>query len=116
MAISRSTERDACFATVSIYSGRKNPTWEVSLKTAQRLGEIWMGLEPLDEAPPQAPPLGYRGTVLDCGSRGAWVACRGVIESGDIRKSDPGRTFERLLLESAPEGMIPRSVIHEILG
>ena len=74
-----------------------------------------MRLERLDKAPPPVPQLGYRGTILDCGSRGTWMACRGVVESGDIRKSDPGQTFERLLFESAPEGLIPRSVIREIL-
>ena len=81
---------------------------------ARRLQALWRSLDSSDAAPPPAPDLGYRGCVLDCRARGRWFAYGGVVASGDARKRDPGRRFERLILESAPEGVLPPGVLREL--
>src|SRR6185436_17949859 len=116
MATSRSAKlKHACTATVSIFSGRRDPRWRVSVNTARRLKELWTQLERFESAPPSAPSLGYRGSVLDCGNEGRWYAYGEVVESGKSYRRDPGRTFERLLLGSAPKSLIPSEVLRTIL-
>lgn len=80
----------------------------------RRLRDIWRKLDHMEIAPPPAPPLGYRGSILDCGMQGRWHAFRGAIVSGELRRADPGREFERLLLESAPSGLIPAEILREV--
>ena len=115
MGTSRSSDPEGCTATVWIYSGRPDPQWNLPAAVTQRLWEIWQKLDPLDKMPPPAPALGYRGSILDCGKRGRWQAYRGAVISGESRRSDPGRAFERLLLDSAPKDLIPADVLREVL-
>jgi len=75
---------------------------------------LWQQLEPSELAPPPAPALGYRGVALACGARGRWFAYGCVVASGDAYKRDSGRAFERLLLESAPAGVIPPALLREL--
>jgi hypothetical protein len=103
-----------CVATVSIYAGRRDPQWRVPAATAKQLKQLWERLERSASGPPPAPPLGYRGSVLDCGARGRWFAYGGVVESDALYRRDPARAFERLLLQSAPEGLIPPGILGEI--
>ncbi len=76
--------------------------------------EVWRHLENSDSAPPSAPPLGYRGCTLDCGTQGQWFAYGGVVAYGGAYKRDVERKFERLLLESAPSGLIPTGILRTI--
>ena len=39
-----------------------------------------------------------------------------VVEIAGSYKRDPQRTFERALLGSAPEGLIPAEIIRQVLG
>jgi hypothetical protein len=115
MATSRSLKlRGECTATASIYSGRRDPQWRVPVETARRLKELWEQLERSESVLPPRPSLGYRGSALDCGARGRWFAYGGVVGSGDAYKRDPERAFERLVLESAPEGLIPPGILLKI--
>jgi hypothetical protein len=96
---------------VSIFSGRDDPQWRVPTGTVRRLKELWRQLERSEGAPPLAPPLGYRGSTLDCGTQGRWFAYGGVVASDDAFRRDPERKFERLLLGSAPDGLIPAEIL-----
>lgn len=112
MATSNSTEK--CQATAAIFSGRPDPQWRVSRSQVQQLELVWKGLLPASGAPPEPPPLGYRGCSLNCGSRGVWFAYGGVVAHGADYRADPKREFERRLLGSAPKGAIPLEVLRPI--
>ncbi|HWW77298.1 MAG TPA: hypothetical protein VNZ44_17980, partial [Pyrinomonadaceae bacterium] len=49
---------------VSVFSGRRDPTWPVGGDGARELLSLWDSLEVFDGAAPSAPPLGYRGSLL----------------------------------------------------
>ena len=110
MGISRSNEDGGWTATVSMFSGRRDPSWRVPLAVAQRLLEVWNDLQPSDEETASSPPLGYRGCLLQSPDDQQWHAYGGAITQfghrGLVTRIDPDRTFERLLLESAPEGTL----------
>ena len=112
MATSNSTER--CTASASIYSGRANPAWPLSESSIQELEGIWKNLKRAASARPDAPGLGYRGCTVDCGPRGRWIAFERVVGWGKEYRADPGRQFERAVLESAPEGLIPAEVLQSL--
>jgi hypothetical protein len=60
---------------------------------------------------PEPKPLGYRGCFLRCGSSGEWLAWGGVVTmksaGREESRSDTEGLFERLLLDSAPAGLLP---------
>jgi hypothetical protein len=80
----------------------------------EQLENIWRKLRPSAQAPPVAPALGYRGCSVDCGPRCVWNAFGGVVTRGEEHRGDPGRQFERAVLNSAPKGMIPGEVLRRI--
>ena len=96
-----------------IFSGRPDPTWHVEEATAKRLEDIWNALKPSTENLPSAPPLGYRGCWLRDASGREWVTFKGFITQKRAGTSETRankeRSFEKLLLASAPVGMIPAS-------
>ncbi len=112
MATSKSTSQRAVWtAGASVFSGRRDPVWEVKPVLAARLQKIWRSLKPseVDESP--SPSLGYRGCFLK-GPRGQqWVAFAGVVTLRSARhpasRRDPAKKFERTLLASAPAGLLP---------
>src|SRR5258708_5855617 len=104
-----------CTATALIFSGRRDPQWRVPVETARRLKQLWQQLERFDRAPPPAPALGYRGSILDCGNDGRWVAYGDVVETARSYRHDPERRFERALLGSAPKGLIPPEILRKVL-
>jgi hypothetical protein len=112
MATSRSIEH--CTAAVSIFSGRPDPSWHLTNASLEKIENIWKKLSPSAGAPPAAPPLGYRGCSVDCGPRGSWIAFGGVVARGEEYRADPGRQFERTVLNSAPQGVIPAKVLRLI--
>jgi hypothetical protein len=70
---------------------------------------IWESLPAAgdDEETPAPPDLGYRGcSVYGPGGR-YWNGFDGLIRSNDGQRRDPQRTFERLVLASAPPGFLP---------
>ena len=99
---------------MSVFSGRRDPSWAVPADRARRLEEIWGALAPAADPPPAAPPLGYRGCYArDPGGR-RWDAFGGrvVLTAGGATevRSDPDRQFEAAVLDSAPAESLPAAV------
>ena len=103
-----------CTATACLYSGRPDPQWQVPAAAARDLRRLWQLLQDTESSPPKPPPLGYRGCTLDCGEGARWFAYGGVVAMDDVCRIDPDRSFERLLLRSAPRGLIPPVVFSEL--
>jgi hypothetical protein len=107
--------RGDCTGTAFVFSGRPDPEWQVPSDALTRLQAIWSSLTPGASAPPSAPALGYRGCALRCPPN-EWLAYGGVVTntaaSGAVdRRSDPERTFERMLLSTAPTGVLPPNLL-----
>jgi hypothetical protein len=105
-----------CTGAAFVFSGRPDPEWQVPADAGTRLRAIWSGLTPGAPALPAAPALGYRGCALRCPPGDEWRAYGGVVShaagSGAVdHRSDPERTFERLLLSTAPGGTLPPSLL-----
>ncbi|MFB3889644.1 MAG: hypothetical protein ACE14S_09155 [Candidatus Bathyarchaeia archaeon] len=117
MGISKFSEQPhPCIGGALIFSGRPNPTWQVSEKVAQKLKETWNELEPLRGKHPSAPAMGYRGCFLRCDAeKKEWFAYKGMVTlwAGDIYqfRKDTKRRFERQLLSSAPPATVPSSIL-----
>lgn len=119
MDTSKSSERAGGYVGgVSVFSGRRDPEWEVSEGLARSLLSLWESLEAYRGAAPAPPPLGYRGSFLRGGGR-EWLAYRGSVslrEGGRVEsRLDAGRRFERLILSAAPDGAVPYSFLDEEL-
>ena len=124
MATSKSTSKRAAWVGgASVFSGRPDPTWEVKPSVAKYLERIWRALKPVKRELPPIPALGYRGCFLQGSRNREWFAFGGLvtlrsanrsaIRSGDRStdhsqsRADPTKKFERALLSSAPEGLLP---------
>lgn len=114
MDTSRSSNRKY-FAGVSIFSGRPDPTWPVSDEVALDLLRLFATSALSDSTPPTAPPLGYRGAYLRDDAGNEWFAYRGIVtaQGSNDTRLDADRTFERKLIDSIPEGLIPRELLHK---
>jgi hypothetical protein len=116
MATSRSSDSPVeWIAGASIFSGRRDPQWKVPQAVVDRLLQIWESLKPWPDKIPLAPPLGYRGCFVRDNVDRQWTAFGGVVTLETSRVSasrkDVGKQFEKTLLASAPEGLIPASLI-----
>lgn len=116
MDTSRSTKADRIFtAGVSVFSGRPDPTWTLNEETGSRLQQLFETLESYEGPPIAAPPLGYRGAFLRDDSGHEWRAYRSVVTLTAPNRSearrDRDRKFERALVDSAPEGLIPPALL-----
>lgn len=100
-------------AGVHLYSGRPDPTWEVKASVAERLSRYWRSLEPRQGGFPSAAPLGYRGCFLQRPGR-EWLAYGDAImlkkDGASEVRLDKERRFEKVLLASAPAGLLPPSL------
>jgi hypothetical protein len=97
--------------TLDIFSGRENPSWQLSEEQVNKL------LSLIDTLPASEPAvffdgLGYRGFMVSLRQQaasaretGSIKACKGAIQyrAGDVDKffTDKDRQVEHLLLESA---------------
>jgi hypothetical protein len=110
MVTSRSPE-DGWIAGAVLFSGRRDPVWSVTPTFARKLVHLWTVLPATGDAMPDPPPLGYRGCFLRRPDGGEWRAYRGVVEgrsdAGREVRVDHERAFERLLVGSAPPGLLP---------
>lgn len=107
MGTSRSPETGGWTAGASVYSGRRDPTWPLAAELGLRLERHWIELPPWSGEQPRPPPLGYRGCRLVAPDGREWTAFQGlVIQAGDARR-DGKREFERMLIASAPPGVLP---------
>ena len=101
-------------ARVLVYSGRPDPSWVPDPRTVRSLMTLWDRLPPAVPPPPRS-NLGYRGALLVAPDGTTWLAAEGTVErSGrgarESRGDESGR-FERLLLGSAPSGLLPRALL-----
>lgn len=110
-------ELQTCIGGALIFSGRPNPTWRVEEIVVRQLERIWSLLEPFQGERPSTPQLGYRGCFLKCKSDLEWLAYGDVVtlKTDDDLESrrDNDRKFEKLLLASAPKGVLPASLFED---
>jgi hypothetical protein len=96
-----------------LFSGRPDPEWRVAPEIAGELERIWEALGPWSGPLPQPPRLGYRGCLLRDAGGGEFFAFGGAVvlkrPGFQHAKGDPARRFEKRLLSSAPQGLLPVS-------
>jgi len=112
MGTSRSNNWRAC---ALVFSGRPSPTWSLTGTDAQRLIGLWNALPATHDAAPDAPRLGYAGCMLEDGAGTEWRARDGVAVStsgtSTETRADAGRKFERAILATAPNDVLPPAVV-----
>jgi hypothetical protein len=110
MATSKSAKRNWT-AGAWLYSGRRDPVWTAPARVVRQAMEIWEAAPRATAGPPEAPPLGFRGCFLRDPAAREWHAFAGFITlrggRGTETRLDPGREFQKLLLDSAPAGLLP---------
>lgn len=116
MVTSKSPEGDRPYtAGVSIFSGRPDPSWSLDEEAGSKLQQLFEALEKHDGPTVSAPPLGYRGVFLRDNAGHEWFAYREVVTLREANRSearkDAGREFERAIVASAPEGLIPPALL-----
>lgn len=112
MGTSKSSKEDRKYsAGVSVFSGRPDPTWSLSEEIGTKLQQLYEAMESYEEPAPSAPPLGYRGAFLRDDAGHEWSAYHGVVTLTEPNhteaRRDSGRQFERAIIDSAPQGLIP---------
>lgn len=109
MATSKSPEK--WIAGARLYSGRRDPTWEISKEVAKKLLELWDALPPSSGAEPSTSRLGYRGVFLRGPGGREWKAFDGAASlsghGGVEVRIDIAREFEKNLMASAPKDLLP---------
>ena len=101
---------------VLAFSGRRDPDWPISEALASQLEELWRKL-PASSKPVSSPPgLGYRGCYLEDPRGRRWYAYGGVVfltgaKGGPEIREDPSRAFEKMVLRTAPEGLLPPGIM-----
>src|SRR5690242_6329970 len=109
MATSKSPEK--WIAGALLYSGRRDPTWELEQEVANGLMRMWEAMPPSSKSEPSVSRLGYRGVFLRGPGNREWTAFCGIASletpTGVEVRNDTGRKFEKALLASAPRGMLP---------
>lgn len=99
-----------------LYSGRRDPAWNVSQRMVKQLMALWESLPAAGEQKEVHPGgLGYRGSFLKDDNNREWTAFNGRVSlctstEMQVRK-DAARKFEKTLLSSAPEGLLPERLI-----
>lgn len=115
MATSKSNDTHLWHVSVAIYSGRPDPHWSLESAKGVSMLELWQHLTPTTRPVPTAPALGYRGCTLRHGTTRVWHAFGGVVSLTAVNvaetRADPTRTFEQMLIDSAPKGLLPRALI-----
>lgn len=93
-----------------LFSGRPDPSWHLAPADAARFIAVWQDLVPRGGAAPVPPPLGYRGCfAAEAGGR-RWEAYATTATCAGEVRSDPDRRLERLIIETAPPGVLPPNV------
>ncbi len=116
MGISKSNRKSGRYTGGALlFSGRPDPTWSVGKNVALKLEETWNSLQTHKGEFPSPPLLGYRGCYLKSDRGIEWLAFEGVvtllIEGRQESRKDIERTFERLVLSSAPKGLLPLKLL-----
>lgn len=97
--------------SVQIYSGRPNPVWKLTVETGITLESIWELLEPYTGEFQKHTRLGYSGCKLLVENDIEYLAFNDVVarsQSGKVElRTDRNRTFEKMIFDTAPPGIIP---------
>jgi hypothetical protein len=93
--------------TALVFSGRKNPSWEVKSEALKAAFTVFENAETDPDDSPAPIMLGYNGLQIEQGNK-LWHVCRGRIffkmnDKTVLVKKDKGQQFENLLLETAPQ-------------
>jgi hypothetical protein len=98
-------------ARALLFSGRPDPVWSIGPDRAHQLEAIWNSLPASTAATVAPPPLGYRGCLLRLPDGTEYFSFAGVVtrrsEGAAETRRDPNREFERVLLATAPAGILP---------
>src|SRR5207248_1561861 len=78
-------------AILDVFSGRPNPSWELTPQEAQELVKRLTGLVPANRAPAQG-GLGYRGFTIANPDKVAGLPAQIRVFNGVIGLSENGRT------------------------
>jgi hypothetical protein len=110
MVISKSGKKQKAIARAFIFSGRPDPSWTVTNTLMKQLENIWNSLEVTHEIP-SAPTHGYRGCLLNDKIKRKWFVYKNIIRLStngfSETRLDKYSKFEKLLLSSAPPGILP---------
>lgn len=107
-------------ATAFVFSGRPDPVWEISDAELRDLERLWNELPQVagQVAGDPTPALGYRGCRILWEGREEFLARGGIVtreRRGVVEhRRDAARTFERAVLRTAPQGLLPNE--DELLG
>lgn len=98
-----------------LYSGRRDPVWNVSGRVVKQLLALWESLPRSEQEELHPGGLGYRGSFLRENDKQEWVAFNGLVSlrtgtDMQVRK-DAARKFEKTLLASATKGLLPEGLI-----
>jgi len=99
-----------------LYSGRRDPVWNVSERVVKQLLALWESLPCTSEQKElHHGGLGYRGSFLRGDDKREWVAFNGLVSlqtsAGMQVRKDAAREFEKILLASAPKGLLPEGLL-----
>ena len=101
-----------CKAVCHIYSGRPDPGWELTDKQAKEALRIWNSLKVTSFREGFPSFLGYRGISITCEDGRQFFAynekARAEINNVTTWKPDESRVFEKFLISTAPQGMLPQ--------
>jgi hypothetical protein len=106
MATSRSGSDSGWIAGALVFSGRPDPTWPIAGAVGDELVAIWDALPPTDVVA-TPPTLGYRGCYASDPAGSRWTAYHELVTFEGETRNDEKRRFERTVLGSAPEGILP---------
>ena len=106
---------DECIVRALVFSGRPDPEWKIEESIDKELERIWDSLVPIHGEAQSAPSLGYRGCLIKCKSNIEWFVYKNLVtlkRSGKIEsRDDKDRKFEKLVMSSAPQGLVPPSLM-----
>ena len=112
--IGETKNMERCFGCAFVFSGRPDPIWQVDEDLVQRLKDIWDELEPFIGQESSKPLLGYRGCSLRCTPGKVYSTYEGEVtkksDNNIERRKDRARRFEKLLIATAPKGLLPDSL------
>lgn len=116
MAISKSRSNvQGWTAGAYLYSGRRDPAWNVPERVVKQLLAMWKSLSTASEKEVHPGGLGYRGSFLKDNDKREWIAFNGLVSlrtgAGTQVRKDAARKFENILLSSAPKGLLPEGLI-----
>jgi hypothetical protein len=114
MGTSSSSSAHEWIAGAFVFSGRADPSWRLDEPCAAELMRIWDELGPADAPRTNrvvARLLGYDGCYAANSTGDRWIARDGHVSrhagTSSEHRDDPQRRFERTLLRSAPDGLLP---------